>query len=109
VELEAPAARLGQKALQDVGLAAAPEVDRDAGAAPEVLAEADLVVGRQRGVEHQLAFLLRAGEQARGPVRAGVSGNFKNPRRGFRCKSPKTKDEEGEQRSHRGSFPSAAR
>src|SRR5207248_11207619 len=70
VELEASAARLGDDPLQDVRLAAGPELERHAVAALEVGGKPELVVLRERGVEHQLAFLLRAGDEARGAIGA---------------------------------------
>src|SRR5204863_7586770 len=75
VELEAPAARFAEDTLQDVRLAATPELHGDAVAALEVLGEPQLVFLREGRVEQELAFLAGRRGEALGAIRAAVSGD----------------------------------
>src|SRR5256886_5933793 len=83
VELEATPARFAEHALQDVRLAAAPELHGDPVAAPEVRDELELIVLREGGVQHQLAFPLSCADQALGAIRARIGSDGENAGRGL--------------------------
>src|SRR5438105_3800111 len=55
--------------------ASSPEFHRAAVAPLEILGEPQLVFLRERGVEHELALLLRAGDQSLGAIGAAIAGD----------------------------------